>query len=228
MESDCQVTIIIPVYNEAKTIAEVVKKVGAIDLKKQIIIVDDGSTDDTRMVLKSLQSKEIEIVLVGSNQGKGHAIRQAIPHAKGVATVIQDADLEYNPEAIPRLVRPILNNECDVVYGARFLVNRRYTYHTLTNLLITFWFNLFSGTRLNDMETGAKAFRTRLLQKLTLKSDRFGFEPEVTIRLHKMGIPIHEIEFPNYISRSHAEGKKIKFKDGVAAAWHTIRYRWFD
>jgi glycosyltransferase involved in cell wall biosynthesis len=221
-------SIIVPVYNERSTISQILEKLLSLPFEKQIIVVDDGSQDGTATELGRFSSKGVEVIFLQENHGKGYAIRQAIPLAKGTATIIQDADLEYDPEVIPLLTKPIHEDKADVVYGARFLHMRRFTYHAITNLMITTWFNLISGMRLNDMETGAKAFRTALLKSIPLKSDRFGFEPEITARLRRMKIQILEIEYPHYISRTHAEGKKIKFKDGLAAVWHSLKFNWFD
>jgi len=221
-------SIIVPVYNERSSIAQVLEKLLSLPFEKQIIVIDDGSNDGTAAELEKFRSRGIDLILLPHNHGKGYAIRQAIPHAKGMATVIQDADFEYDPAVIPTLTQPIFENRTDVVYGARFLPVRRWTYHAITNLMITFWFNIVSGMRLNDMETGAKAFRTSVLQKIQLKSDRFGFEPEITARLNRMKIKILEIEYHHFISRTHAEGKKLKFKDGLAAVWHILRYNYFD
>ncbi len=222
-------TVIVPVYNEKKTVGQMLERLLAQPFAKQVLVVNDGSTDGTFEELGRFASK-IEIISVATNQGKGHAIRQALPKAKGRVTVIQDADLEYDPAEIPRLTALIFEDRADAVYGSRFAGHPRRTlfyWHRLANNIITLLSNMLSDLDLTDMETGAKAFRTELLQKVKLTSDRFGFEPEVTARFAKAKARIFEIDYP-YFGRTYDEGKKIGFYDALAAFWHAIRFNLFD
>ena len=224
------ITVIIPVYNEARTIESVLKRVLAVPFVKQVIVVDDGSTDGTREVLQRAKHDDLAVVLLEKNRGKGHAVRQGIARSRGDAVVIQDADLEYLPEEIPKLSELILKGEADAVFGSRFIGAPRKIgkfWHTKANQVVTWFSNLCSNLNITDMETGAKAFRGDLIRGLPLKSDRFGFEPEVVARLARRKASIFEIPAP-YFGRTHAEGKKIGAKDALAAIWHILRFNFFD
>jgi len=223
-------TVIIPAYNERATVHRVVEKLMIQSFEKQIIVVDDGSDDGTSAELDSFRDGRIELIRLEKNRGKGFAIRQALPRVRGLVTVIQDADLEYDPAEIPRLTRPIFDGHADAVYGSRFSRSPQralFFWHRLANMVITLLSNTLTHLNLHDMETGAKAVRTSFLQKMNLKSDRFGFEPEVTARLVRMRARVFEISYP-YFRRTRAEGKKIGTTDALAAVWHTIRFNLFD
>jgi len=225
-ENACLTTIVIPVYNELATVARVVSRVAALPLDKEILIVDDCSTDGTVEVLKKLEDVEgITLVLKSENEGKGAALRTGFDHAKGDIIVIQDADLEYDPLEIPRLLDPILQDQADVVYGSRFLESTRSTsrIHRMGNGLLTQLSNLFSGLKLTDMETCYKAFRRDVLDSVELTQNRFGVEPELTAKLARRGYRFTEVPI-TYQPRSYAEGKKIGIKDLFKAFWCIGRY----
>ena len=225
-----KVSIIVPVYNEAATIAETISKVQAVDmgLSKEIIIVDDASVDGTRDALKLFREvPDVRVVFHERNRGKGAAIRTALAHVTGDIVVIQDADLEYDPEDIPRLIRPIVSGMADVVYGNRFHGEAHrvlFFWHSVGNGVLTLLCNMLTNLNLNDMEVGYKAFRADVICRMSLRSDRFGFEPEVTAKLAKIGCRIFEVPI-SYYGRTYAEGKKITWKDGIAALWCMLRYR---
>lgn len=223
-----KLTIIIPVYNEIETIHGVIKKVEETPFDKEIIIVDDGSTDGTRNILKGCRD-EVKVLYHESNKGKGSAIRTALPHITGDMVIIQDADLEYDPSEYPRLIAPILEGKADVVYGSRFLGGPHrvfFFWHAVGNKLITTLSNILTDLNLSDMETGYKVFRTEVLKKIKIESKRFGFEPEITAKIAKMGCRIYEIPI-SYWGRDYSEGKKINWKDGVAAIYWLIKYNLF-
>jgi glycosyltransferase involved in cell wall biosynthesis len=224
------ISVIVPVFNEARTIESVLKRVLAAPFNKEVIVVDDGSTDGTREILPKISQNNLEVILVPQNRGKGNAVRQGIARSRGEAVVIQDADLEYLPEQIPNLCELILSGEADAVFGSRFIGTPRKVgkfWHTKANEMVTFFSNVCSNLNITDMETGAKAFRGDVIRKITLKSDRFGFEPEVVARLGHLKARIFEIPAP-YFGRTYAEGKKIGARDAVAAVWHIIRFNLLD
>jgi len=224
------VSVIIPVYNEAKTIAEVVSRVHAVDIDKEIIVVDDCSTDGTRDRLEALPQayNNVRVLYHERNQGKGAALRTGFSQAAGDVIIIQDADLELTPEEYPRLLEPIEAGKTDVVYGSRFLDrSRKYplTLSIMANKFLTFLTNVVTGLRITDMETCYKIFRRPVLDHITLKSDRFGFEPEFTVKIAKKGYGIHEVPI-TYEPRT--EGKKINWADGVKAVFIIFWFRLFD
>jgi glycosyltransferase involved in cell wall biosynthesis len=228
-------SIVMPVFNERATLATIIQRVMAvnIDCEKELVIVDDASTDGTRELLQSMQAERrpgMKIILHEDNQGKGAAIRTGLQHTTGEVVLIQDADLEYDPADYPRLLDPFFKGQADVVYGNRFHggVHRvLYFWHALGNQVLTFLSNLLTNLNLSDMEVGYKVFRADVLKQIRLRSNRFGFEPEVTAKVAKMGCRIYEVPIA-YHGRTYAEGKKITWKDGVAALWCLIRYRFFD
>ncbi|HOP86084.1 MAG TPA: glycosyltransferase family 2 protein [Syntrophorhabdaceae bacterium] len=230
-------SIIIPAFNEIKTISEVIEKVVATPYDKEIIIVDDGSTDGTRQYLEEtmLKAKEdrkshLNIVFHEKNMGKGAAIRTGIKHAKGDIIIIQDADLEYDPKDYPTLLQPILEGKADVVYGSRFLGGPHrvlYFWHYVGNKVITLLSNMFTDLNLTDMETGYKVFRRDAIKDIEIKSNRFGFEPEITAKIAKKGLRVYEVPI-SYYGRSYREGKKITWKDGVKAVFTILRYNIFS
>jgi glycosyltransferase involved in cell wall biosynthesis len=219
-------SVIIPVYNEERTITELLRRVKAVSLPKQIIIVDDCSTDRTHAILAALSDPDIVLLHHERNRGKGAAIRTGLAHVEGEYVVFQDADLEYDPQDYPRLLAPIVEGRADVVYGSRFRGKPRDMMwgHRLGNKFLTFATNLLYHNSLSDMETCYKCFRTSVIRNLPLRSDRFEIEPEITAKLLKRGIGIHEVPI-RYAGRRFHEGKKITWRDGVSSLWTLIKYR---
>lgn len=231
-------SIVVPCYNEVKTIQTIISKIlkaDSLGLKKEIIIVDDGSTDQTRTILKKYQSrKNFKIIFQKQNQGKGAALKTGITKSTGDIVLIQDADLEYDPEEYPVLLEPIINNKADVVYGSRFLGGRPhrvlYFWHSLMNHWLTTFSNMLSGINLTDMETCYKVIRGDLIRKLApkLESQKFGFEPEITAKLAKIKeVRFYEVGI-SYYGRTYSEGKHINWLDGIRAVWEIIRYNLFQ
>lgn len=226
-----KLSVIIPVYNEKETIREVVHRVRGIDvgMEKEIVIVDDCSKDGTQDVLKSLDYPDTKTFFHTKNQGKGAALHTGFSEAQGDIILIQDADLEYDPAEYPMLLKPILDGRADVVYGSRFLGGPHrvlFFWHYVGNKLLTTLSNTLSNLNLSDMETCYKVFKKDLLDRITLKSKRFGFEPEITIKLAKLKAKIYEVPI-SYSGRDYSEGKKIGWKDGIAAVYHIFRFRFF-
>jgi glycosyltransferase involved in cell wall biosynthesis len=223
-----KLTVIIPVYNEAGTIFDVIKRVKEDPFDKEIIVVDDSSTDGTGDVIKKCE-ESIKVFSHKKNTGKGAAIRTAIPHITGDIAIIQDADLEYDPSEYPRLIAPIMEGRADVVYGSRFLGGPHrvlFFWHAVGNKIITTLSNMLTDLNLTDMETGYKVFRAEVLKKIRIDSNRFGFEPEITAKVARMGYRIYEVPI-SYWGRNYSEGKKIKWKDGLAAIYWIIKYNLF-
>jgi len=227
-----KVSIVIPVYNEKATIAEILRRVQAVKLKaaREIIVVDDYSQDGTRELLKRLAHRPgLKVVLHDKNRGKGAALRTGFSQASGDIVLIQDADLEYDPREYPQLLAPILDGRADVVYGSRFLSGPHrvlFFWHSVGNKLLTMFSNMVSNLNLTDMETCYKVMRRSVLEKIELRSERFGFEPEITIKLAKLHCRIYEVPV-SYSGRDYSEGKKIGWKDGVAAIYHILRFGLF-
>jgi len=224
-------SVVMPVYNEARTIVAVIERVlnAPVDLAKEIIVVDDASTDGTRQLLQNMSSGEIRLLFHDVNRGKGAAIRTGVAHATGDIVLVQDADLEYDPRDYPLLLEPILEGHADVVFGNRFHGGPHrvlYFWHYAANRFLTLLTNLLTGLNVTDMEVGYKVFRRDVLRRLTLTSDRFGFEPEVTVKVAKLGCRVYEVPI-RYYGRTYQEGKKITWRDGVAALLHLLRYRFF-
>jgi glycosyltransferase involved in cell wall biosynthesis len=225
-----KLSIVIPVYNERETLPKTLARVQATPFDKEIILVDDGSTDGTRAWLETLRDPGIVVVLQPHNQGKGAALRTGFQRATGDVVLIQDADLEYDPADYPRLLQPILDDQADVVFGSRFGGESHrvlFFWHFVGNRFLTTLSNMFTNLNLSDMETGYKVFRTGIVRRLTLRSNRFGFEPEVTAKVARLGCRIYEVAI-SYHGRSYEEGKKITWKDGFAAIGCILRYRFFD
>jgi glycosyltransferase involved in cell wall biosynthesis len=227
-----QISVIIPVYNEVSTIREIVARVQAVDLEKEIIIIDDGSTDGTREQLHeiTLSHENVRVLYHDHNQGKGAALRTGFESASGDIVIIQDADLEYDPREYPVLLEPILDGRADIVYGSRFLGGPHrvlFFWHYLGNKFLTLLSNALTNLNLTDMETCYKVFRREVISDIQLKSDRFGFEPEFTAKIAKKGVRIYETPI-SYSGRTYAEGKKISWKDGVKAIFAIIWFRFFD
>ena len=223
-----KLSVIIPVYNEKNTLPSIISKVQQVSIKKEIIIVDDGSTDGTKELLKGYEKlKDIKIIYQRKNLGKGAAIRAAIPLITGGITIIQDADLEYDPQDYLKLIKPISTNNTKVIYGSRFLNKRNkhsYQRFYLGGLLLSIITNLLYSQKLTDEPTCYKVFDSKLLKSINLKCVGFEFCPEVTAKVAKRGIFIKEVPI-NYYPRSIQEGKKINWKDGVKAIWTLIKYR---
>lgn len=226
-----KLSIVIPVYNEAATIPEIIKRVKETPFEKEILIIDDGSRDGTRDVLQSFQGEpDIQMFFHSENKGKGAALRTGFEKITGDIVLIQDADLEYTPQDYPKLLEPIMQGEADVVYGSRFLGGPHrvlFFWHYLGNQFLTFFSNMFTNINLTDMETGYKVFRREVLDKIHIRSNRFGFEPEFTAKVAKNKFRIYEVPV-SYFGRDYAQGKKITWKDGVVALFLIIWFKFFD
>jgi glycosyltransferase involved in cell wall biosynthesis len=227
-----KLSVVIPVYNEKKTIEEIIRRVQAVEIgiEKEIIVVDDCSQDGTRQVLEKMNSPQVKIYFHFQNTGKGGALQTGFSQATGDIILIQDADLEYNPAEYPKLLEPILDGRADVVYGSRFLGGPHrvlFFWHYLGNKFLTTLSNMIANLNLTDMETCYKVFRKNLLSKIKLRSKRFGFEPEITVKFSKLKCKIYEVPI-SYSGRDSSEGKKIGWKDGIAAVFHIIKYKFFD
>jgi glycosyltransferase involved in cell wall biosynthesis len=224
-----KISVVVPVYNEKNTIREIVRRIQEVSFEKEIIIVDDYSTDGTREILKGMAGNTLKILFHDKNQGKGAALRTGFQEVTGDIVIIQDADLEYNPQEYSILIQPILDGKADAVYGSRFLACPHRVllfWHYVGNKFLTTLSNLFTNLNLTDMETCYKAFRSSLLKNIDIKSKRFGFEPEITAKLAKLKCRIYEVPI-SYSGRDYSEGKKINWKDGIAAFFWIIRYNIF-
>lgn len=221
------VSILIPCYNEARTVQEILRRVESLQIPKEIIVVDDGSDNHTKEILARHQSAAIRVIRHEHNRGKGAAIRTALAHARGDVIAIQDADLEYDPVDLQRLLEPINRGMADVVYGSRFVGSFphrvMFFWHYLGNRLITLLTNLFADMNLTDVETCYKLFRREILQKITLEENRFGFEVEVTMKVARLKCRIYEMGI-SYYGRTYDEGKKITWRDGLYALYCIVKY----
>jgi glycosyltransferase involved in cell wall biosynthesis len=233
------VSLVIPVYNEKATLAELLRRCAAVDFPKELVIVDDCSRDGSRELLQELADKglsalggsprnrtEVRVVFQEHNQGKGAALRRGFAEATGDILIVQDADLEYDPRDIPKVIQPILDGEADVVFGSRFTGTPRrvlYFWHTVMNNLLTTLSNMATGLNLTDMETCYKAFRAEVLRSVTVEEERFGFEPEITAKVARGQWRVYEVPI-SYHGRTYEEGKKIGWKDGVRALYVIAKY----
>lgn len=235
LPADVLLSVVVPVYNEEATIREILRRVAAVPLRKEIVVVDDGSTDDTRRLLAEIErdgiagpanvGNTLRVIYQPLNQGKGAALRTGFAAATGDVVVVQDADLEYDPAEYPKLIGPILDGRADAVYGSRFLGAPHRVllfWHMVGNTLLTTLSNMFTNLNLTDMETGAKAFRADIIKNIPLRAQRFGFEPEVTAKLARMRARIYEVGV-SYSGRQYWQGKKIGFRDAVSALWTILR-----
>ena len=223
-----KLSVIVPVFNERNTVAEIVRRMRAVDLPvdREIVVVDDGSDDGTRDVLTQLADSTVHIVRHGANRGKGAAIRTGLENSTGDVVLVQDADLEYDPEDWPRLLAPMLKGRARVVYGSRFTGERRNMLflHWIGNRLLSLVTNVLYNSTLSDMETCYKLFERDVLDGVELRADRFDFEPEFTAKVLRRGIRIYEVPI-SYAGRELHEGKKITWRDGVSALWTLLKYR---
>jgi glycosyltransferase involved in cell wall biosynthesis len=226
-----KLSVIIPIYNEVESIREIVKRVQGTNLAWEIVLVDDGSIDGTRDLLKEMDGKDnVRVILHEKNQGKGVAVRTGFDAARGDVLLIQDADLEYDPRDYPTLIKPLEEGIADVVYGSRFLGGPRRVvmfWHMIANYMLTFMTNILYNTILSDMETGYKVFRKEVIVGMPLHAKRFDFEPEFTAKVLKRKYRIYEVPI-SFNPRDYSEGKKIKLKDAFEAVWTLLKYRFVD
>lgn len=221
-------SVVIPAYNEERTIEMLVERVRAVDIDKEIIVVDDCSTDATLGKLTALaKGTDLRVLHHDVNQGKGAALRTGFAHARGDIVIIQDADLEYNPQEYAKLIQPILDGNADVVFGSRFSGGEShrvlYYWHSIGNTVLTQLSNMMTNLNLSDMETCYKAFRREVLQQIQIEESRFGFEPEITAKAARLGCRIYEVGI-SYAGRTYKDGKKISWKDGVSAVRCILKY----
>jgi len=226
-----RLSVVIPVYNEVNTLLSLIERVQRSPVEKEIIVVDDCSTDGTTDLLKRTPLEpNVRTLFHTVNQGKGAALRTGFAHATGDMVIVQDADLEYDPQEYPKLVKPIVDGLADVVYGSRFAGGEThrvlYFWHSVGNHLLTLCSNAFTNLNLTDMETCYKAFRREVLQQIVIEENRFGFEPEITAKMAKLKVRVFEVGI-SYAGRTYEEGKKIGWKDGVRALWCIVKYNAF-
>jgi glycosyltransferase involved in cell wall biosynthesis len=231
---DLKISVVVPVYNERATIAEIVRRIRAVPIAKEILLVDDGSTDGTREVLAGLDcGNDVRVILHAKNQGKGAAVRTGFAQAAGDIVLIQDADLEYDPNQYPRLIQPIVEGVADVVYGSRFLPvgphRVLYFWHYVGNRLLTMLSNIFTDLNLTDMETCYKVFGREVIRSITptLRENRFGIDPELTAKVARRKCRVYEVGI-SYFGRTYQEGKKIGFRDACRVFCSILRYWWAD
>jgi len=228
-----KISIVIPCYNEAKTIKEIIYKIIKFqDYEKEIIVIDDGSSDETKLILKNDLINSINILILNEkNYGKGYSVRKGIQAATGDIILIQDADLEYDPSDYNKIIKPIINGDADVVYGSRFVgsAEKRVLnyWHKVINNFLTTLSNMCTNINLTDMEVGYKAFKSKLIKQIDLKENRFGFEPEITAKIAKKKLRIYEVGV-KYFGRDYQQGKKIGWRDGFSALRCIIKYNFFN
>ncbi len=225
-----KLSIVVPVYNEKSTVETILERIEQTEYEKEIIIVDDGSTDGTREILQEKYADRHKVLFHQRNMGKGAALATGFEHVTGDIVIIQDADLEYDPSEYARLIEPIVQGKADVVFGSRFLGGPHrvlFFWHFVGNKVVTLFSNMLNNINLSDMETCFKVFRAAILHDITFSSKRFGFEPEFTAKVARRRLRIYEVPI-SYYGRTYEEGKKITWKDGISAIYHIIRYRFFD
>ena len=226
-----KLSIVVPIYNEKETLHKILSRVEATEVDKEILLIDDFSTDGTRDILKEYEDREgYRVLYHEKNKGKGAALRTGFKNISGEIVIIQDADLEYNPEDYGILLEPILNGRADVVYGSRFLGGPHrvlFFWHSVGNKFLTMVSNMLTNLNLTDMETGYKVFTKQVLDSITFKCNRFGFEPEFTHKVAKRKFRIYEVPI-SYNGRDYSEGKKITWRDGFAALWFIFKFRFTD
>ena len=227
--ADSRLAVIMPVFNEAQTVAAIVETVLAQPMVEELIAVDDGSSDGTSDVLAELSKNHPRLTLIRHdiNQGKGAALRTGFSAARSPIVLIQDADLEYDPEEYPKMIGPILSGKADVVFGSRFRGSEAhrvlYFWHSIGNQILTLLSNMLTNLNLSDMETGFKAFRQSVVKRITIEENRFGFEPEITAKVARLGVTIYEVAI-SYSGRTYAQGKKVSWRDGLSAIRCIIKY----
>lgn len=225
-----RLSIVVPVFNERNTVETILERIEQTEFEKEIIIIDDGSTDGTREILQEKYAERHKVLYHQKNMGKGAALRTGFEHVTGEIVIIQDADLEYDPSEYARLIEPIVQGKADVVFGSRFLGGPHrvlFFWHFVGNKIVTLFSNMLNNINLSDMETCFKVFRAHILRDMTFSSKRFGFEPEFTAKVARRRLRIYEVPI-SYYGRTYEEGKKITWKDGMSAIYHVIRYRFFD
>lgn len=224
-----KLSVIIPAYNEKATIRELLERVRAVDIDKEIIIVDDCSTDGTQDILQEEKDKGEKVFFHQKNMGKGAALRTGLQQVSGDYVIIQDADLEYDPRDYQCLLQPLIEGKAEVVYGSRFSTEQKdkLSLHWFGNKLLTALTNLLYHSNISDMETCYKVWKADIIKNIPIKSNRFNFEPEITAKIGKRGIRIYEVPI-SYLGRKHYQGKKIKWVDGLSAVWALIKYRFVD
>jgi glycosyltransferase involved in cell wall biosynthesis len=230
MKENQRLSVIIPVYNEKATILDVIERVRATGLVHEIVVVDDGSTDGTRDVLDTVKRPDVRVIKHEKNAGKGAALKTGFTNVTGDIVIIQDADLEYDPREYPILMAPIIEGRADVVYGTRFAGGAHrvlYFWHYLGNRLLTLLSNMLTNLNLTDMETCYKVFKADIIKKIDIKSKRFGVEPELTAKVARLRCRIYEVPI-SYHGRDYSEGKKIGWRDGMAALWHILKFHFSD
>jgi len=230
MEKELRISVVIPVYNERETVLEIVERVRATGMAGEIIVVDDGSTDGTSRVLEGISHEEVRVYRHEENSGKGSALKTGFAQVTGDIVIVQDADLEYDPGEYPILIAPIVQGMADVVYGSRFAGGTHrvlFFWHYVGNRLLTLFSNMLTNLNLTDMETCYKVFRVGVAREIDIRSKRFGVEPELTAKVARMGCRIYEVPI-SYYGRDYTEGKKISWRDGLAAIWHILKFRFIN